>query len=241
MKPFKLPIRKPLVIIIFGPPGAGKGTQASLLAEKFNLYYLETSKILEEVFSESKKKFFVIEGRKYSLKEEKKLWEGGKLCSPPFVTFLIKEKIKKLFQEGKNLVLAGSPRTLYEGKEIIPLLKKLYGEKNIKVVLLEISPKETILRNSHRRICQLFRHPILYSKETANLKICPLDGSKLLKRKGLDDPETIKVRLKEYKERTYPLIEYFKKEGLYIKKINGSPPPATVFENILKALQMKPH
>ncbi len=224
-----------------GPPGAGKGTQAELLAEKFNLYYLETSKILEETFSQEKKKVFFIDGKKYYVKEEKKLWEKGKLCSPPFVTYLIKEKIKKLFKEGKNLVLAGSPRTLYEGKVIIPLLKKLYGAKNIKVILLDIPPEETIFRNSHRRICQLFRHPILYSKETANLKTCPLDGSKLMRRKGLDDPETITVRLKEYKERTYPLIDYFKKEKLEIKKINGSPPPAIVFQNILRALKMKLH
>ena len=77
------------------------------------------------------------------------------------------------------------------------------------------------------------RHPILYSKETEKLKRCPLDGSKLLKRKGLDDPEVIKVRLKEYQERTFPLIEYFEKEGLEVQKINGSPPPADVFKNIL--------
>jgi len=151
---------------------------------------------------------------------------------------LVKEEIKKLFREGKNLVLAGSPRTLYEGEKLIPLLKKLYGLKNIKVVLLEISAKETIFRNTHRRICELMRHPILYSKETKNLKHCPLDGSKLLKRKGLDDPETIKVRLKEYKERTLPLIDFFKKQKLKVIKISGSPPPAVVFKNILKSLNL---
>ncbi len=222
-----------------GPPGSGKGTQAQLLAERLNLFYFETSKILEEKFREIRKKnqLIEIEGKKYSLKKEKKLWESGKLCSPPFVTYLVKERIKKLAQEGKNLALAGSPRSLYEGEKIIPLLKKMYGSKNIKVVLLEISPEETIFRNSHRRICQLMRHPIVYNEETKNLKICPLDGSKLIKRKGLDDPETIKVRLKEYQERTIFLIEYFKKEKLKVKKVNGSPPPGIVFENILKTLK----
>jgi adenylate kinase family enzyme len=133
--------------------------------------------------------------------------------------------------------LSGSPRTLYEAKEVTPLLKKLYGPKNIKIVLLSVSAKESIFRNSHRRICELMRHPILYSKETAQLKKCPLDGSKLIKRKGLDDPAIIKVRLKEYRERTWPLIGYFKKEGLSVKKINGSPPPAIVFKSILKAFK----
>ncbi|MFQ6049925.1 MAG: adenylate kinase, partial [Candidatus Paceibacterales bacterium] len=70
-----------------------------------------------------------------------------------------------------------------------------------------------------------------------NLTKCPWDGSKLIRRKKLDDPETIKIRLKEYKERTLPLFDYFKKEKLKVKKINGSPPPATVFKNILKALK----
>jgi adenylate kinase len=228
------------VIILIGPPGAGKGTQAELLADKLNLYYFETSKVLEEKFSQAKKNEFLnIEGKKYYVKNEKKLWLEGKLCSPPFVTFLVLEKIKQLFKEGKSLILAGSPRTLYEGKRIIPLLKKLYGKKNIKVILLNISAKETLKRNSQRRICRLMRHPILATrKEFLKLKYCPLDGSKLLKRKGLDDPETIKVRIKEYKERTYPLIDYFKKQGLSVIEISGSPPPAVVFKNILKTLKI---
>ena len=226
------------VIIILGPPGSGKGTQAELLAEKLSLFYLETSKIIEAEVTKAKKGEVVkVKGKNYSLIEEKKLWETGNLCSPPLVTFWVKNKIKELTKEGKGITMAGSPRTLYEGEAIIPLLKKLYGPKNIKVILLEITPQETIFRNSHRRICQLMRHPILFSKENEKLKTCPLDGSKLIRRKGLDDPETIKVRLKEYKERTYPLIECFKREKLKVKKIDGSPPPAIVFKNILKALK----
>lgn len=229
---------KKLVIILMGAPGSGKGTQAELLAEKLNLYYFETSKILEEEFKKGGGKY-KIEGKEYSVMKEKKLWLEGKLCSPPFVTLLVQKKIKQLFKEGKNLILSGSPRTLYEGERIIPLIKKLYGSKNIKVVLLEISSKETIFRNSHRRICELMRHSILWSRDNKKLKRCPLDGSSLVKRKGLDDPETIKVRIKEYKERTLPLIEYFKKQKLRMIKINGSPPPALVFENILKKLKIK--
>jgi len=81
------------------------------------------------------------------------------------------------------------------------------------------------------------RHPILYSKETKNLKVCCLDGSKLVKRKGLDDPETIKVRLKEYQERTFPLIEYFKEKRLKVRKVNGKGSVANVFSRVLKALK----
>jgi len=227
----------PKVIILMGPPGSGKGTQADLLAERLNFFHLETSKILEEKFRGNLKGSILIEGKKYSFLKEKKLWEEGKLCSPPFVTYLIIQKIKELKKAGKNLVLSGSPRTLYEAERVIPVLEKLYGKKNIKVFFLEISPKETIFRNSHRRICQLMRHPILYLKENEKLKRCPLDGSRLIKRGKLDKPETIKVRLKEYKERTFPVIEYLKKRKIKVEKINGSPPPAIVFEKILKKLK----
>jgi len=227
----------PKVIILMGPPGAGKGTQAELLAGKLDLYHLETSKILEEKFQEKARSVVLIDGKKYGVAKERKLWEKGKLCSPEFVAYLTIEKIKELSKSAKGIVFSGSPRTLYEAEKIIPILEKIYGKKNIKVFLLEIPPEETIFRNSHRRICELMRHPILYLKENEKLKRCPLDGSRLIKRGKLDKPETIRVRLKEYKERTYPVIEYLKKRKIKVEKINGSPPPAIVFENILKKLK----
>jgi adenylate kinase len=236
-KKSKVKTQKSKVIILMGPPGSGKGTQADLLAERLNLFHLETSKILEEKFREKTKASVSIEGKDYSFSKEKKLWEKGKLCSPPFVTYLIVKKIKELKKDGKNLILSGSPRTLYEAERVIPVLEKLYGRKNIRCFFLDISPEETIFRNSHRRICELMRHPILYLKENEKLKRCPLDGSRLIKRGKLDKPETIRVRLKEYKERTYPVIGYLKKRKIKVEKINGSPPPAIVFEEILKKLK----
>ncbi len=152
------------VIIIFGAPGAGKGTQAGLLAEKFSIYYLETSKILEKEFNNPSKKVFEIDGEKFEISKELKLWQTGVLCSPPFVTLLMKEQIKSLFDDGKGLMLAGSPRTIYEAGKVMPYLKELYGKENIKVFLIEISPEQTVFRNSHRKICELMRHPMIYSK-----------------------------------------------------------------------------
>lgn len=231
-------MRNSKVIILLGPPGSGKGTQAKLISEKLNLDYIETSKIIEANVMRAKAGDFVeIKGKKYLLLKEKILWKTGKLCTPEIVSFWVKRKIKELSKEERGLVFAGSPRTLIEGKEITPLLKKIYGQENIKIFLLEISPEETIFRNSQRRICELLRHPILTTPETAKLTSCPLDGSKLLKRKGLDDPEVIKVRLKEYKERTEPLIDYFKKEGLKVKVVNGEQSVAEVFKDILKFLK----
>jgi len=234
----ELKAKKRLVIIFIGPPGAGKGTQANLLADKLSLYYLETSKILEEKFKEgNKRKSIKGGGKKYFIEKEKKLWREGILCSPPFVSYLIKDKIKEIFKMGESLILAGSPRTLYEGKEVMPLLEKLYGRENIKVILIKLSAESSIFRNSHRRICELMRHPIIYTEETIYLTKCPLDGSRLERRESLDNPETIKVRLKEYRERTYPLIDYFKKRGLKIKEVSGSGSVAEVFEEVLKAIK----
>lgn len=225
------------VIILIGPPGSGKGTQAELLSEKLNLYYFETARVGEEKISQAKAGEFVeVDGRKYYFEEEKKLWKEGKLWDPPFVVSLVQEKIKELAEEGKGIVFSGSPRTLYEGEKIIPFLKDLYGKENITIILLSQSEEASIWRNSHRRICELMRHPILYSKETENLKICPLDGSQLVERKGLDDPQTIKVRLKEYQERTFPLIELFKDQDLKVIEINGEQTVAEVFSDILKSI-----
>ncbi|MDP2664004.1 MAG: adenylate kinase, partial [bacterium] len=89
---------------------------------------------------------------------------------------------------------------------------------------------------SHRRECELIRHPIVYIKETAKLTKCPLDGSKLVLRKD-DNPEIIKTRLKEYKEKTFPLIDLLKKQGLKVIKVNGEQLVADVFKDFLKAVK----
>ena len=233
MKPFKKQ-----VIILFGPPGAGKGTQAELLAEKFDLFHFETSGIIEKIIMNANEKDFIEEqGEKYYFKKEKQLWEEGKLWDPLFVIHFVKEKIKSLFDEEKGIVFSGSPRTVYEAEELGLLLKELYGEENIKVFFIEIDPEDTIFRNSHRRICELMRHSILYNEETKELTMCPLDGSKLIRREGLDDPESIKVRLKTYKERTYPILDVFKNEGIKVNKINGKQSVSNVYDDISKIIK----
>jgi len=229
---------KKQVIIIFGPPGAGKGTQAGLLSEKLGIYHLESSKVIEKCFSnENPDKVFEIDGKKYKLAEEIENWKTGILTSPPFVTFLMSQEIEKLAERAESFIMSGSPRTIYEVENEMPVLEKLYGKVGIKILMLEITPEATIFRNSHRKICELMRHPILFSKETEKLTVCPLDGSKLVKREGLDDPESIKVRIKEYEERTLPMVEYFNKNNFNLHRINGEQTVADVFKDVLKAIE----
>ena len=223
------------IVIIIGPPGAGKGTQASLLADKMSLYYFETSKIIEKkVMQAEQDDIQEVDGKTYFLIKEKQNWEGGNLCSPPLVSFWVGEEINKLFQQDLSIVFAGSPRTIYEAQEIMPLLEKLYGKDNIKIALFNLKAEDSIWRNSHRRICKLMRHPILFNEETKNLSKCPLDGSKLESRGKLDEIETIKIRIQEYQTRTLPMIDYFKEQGFKIGEIDASQSPAEVFEQISK-------
>lgn len=226
------------IVILLGPPGSGKGVEGTLLSERFNLYHFETSKILEREFNNSDDQGFLeVEGEKYYYSDEKNNWKNGKLVSPPVVVELISKEIKRLHEREEGIIFSGSPRTIYEGERVIPLLVDLYGKDNIDIIIFGVKPETTIWRNSHRRICELMRHPILFNEETENLTKCPLDGSKLLKREGLDDVETIKVRLKEYQERTKPLIEYIKKQGLRFNEIDAEGSVEAVYREILKKIE----
>lgn len=226
-------------IILIGPPGSGKGTQAFILMERVpNAFYFETSSIIEENVKRAKPgETVTIEGKKYSLAHEGELWKSGILCTPEVVSFWVKEKFKDLAAQHRSLIIAGSPRTLFEGKSVMPVLSKLYGKQHIIIIALKLSGKESVFRNSHRRMCKLFRHPILFSPETKKLTQCPLDGSPLFRREGLDDPKVVAVRLKEYEERTKPLLAFFKKEGFSVHSVSGEQSPEAVAQDISKILK----
>ncbi len=225
------------VIIIMGPPGSGKGTQAQLLSEKISLYYLDTARVIDTNLAKAEENdIVVVEGKKYSLAEQVKLRHTGKLMSTELITYWVEERIRKLAEMEEGFVLTGSPRTLYEGEKLSPLLKELYGLENIEIIVIDLPEEESIRRNTHRRICSLMKHPVLYSEETKNLTRCSFDGSKLVIRKD-DNVEAMKTRIKVYKERTLPLVEYLKKEGFKVKEVKGKQTPEELHYDILKLLE----
>lgn len=214
------------LVIFIAPPGASKGTQADLLAKKFGFYHLETSKIIEEKFKNA-------DPQDQKIQEEKKRWLAGELTDPRLVVDWFAEKISSLVGESKSLVLSGSLRTLYETKELLPILNELVGKDSIKIFYITLSEEESVKRNTGRRICEKNRHPIPNFPEYQNLTVCPQDGSPLITR-GLDKPEIIRERFRVYKAETEPVLDYLRQQGYKVIEINGEQPIEKVFEDILK-------
>ena len=215
-------------IILMGPPGAGKGTQAELLAYKYGLIQFDTGRYLEGLFREKK--------MPPAIRRE---FEKGHLIDPAWALRVFKKQIEKIAKTGMGVIFSGSFRTVLEtfgeGKKkgIMDALTKNYGKRNIIVFELIIPPKITIFRNSKRKICSVCWKPHLLGP---SLRTCPFCGGKLIKRVQ-DKPSIIKTRLKEYEKRTKPVLTRMKSSGFKVIKIDGRPRPAIVFEKIVRHLK----
>ena len=217
------------LVIFIAPPGAGKGTQADMLAEKSGFIHIETSKIIEEKFRDA-------EPGDPAMEEEKRRWLEGELVDAHKVARWLLDRVGKLAGEGKSLVLSASPRALFEVEVELPEFEELYGRDNIKIFYLTLSEEESVRRNSERRICEKNRHPIPrpeYDPRFKDIITCPWDGSPIITR-ALDKPEVIRERYKIYKAETEPVFNYFREKGYKIIEINGEQPIDKVFEDIMK-------
>ena len=219
--------------MFYGPPGAGKGTQANLVAGKFGLLHFDTGKFIEQHVHDPEN------SRDKTTQEEKNNFDSGKLCTPSWVLKIVRGKTSHLSNAGFGLTFSGSPRTMFEAfgdkknKGLMEVLEKDYGKKNIILFLLKVSPKTSIFRNSHRLMCSNCGTTILASKHKG--KSCPICSGKLVRR-TLDVPDVIKVRLKEYKKRTAPILAGLKKRGYKITAISGEALPHQVFSKIISKI-----
>lgn len=219
-----------IAVTLFGLPGSGKGTQAALITEKYGLLNFDTGRHLESIWYDPKRQHEPI------VKRERAFFEAGKLNTPSFVVAEVLRAIRKTAKSGRGIVFSGSPRTLYEAEREIPLLEKAYGRNRLFLFFLDVDPRDSIERNSHRRICS-FCKAILLAKyyPSKNPKFCPLCAAPLYRR-TLDTPTVIKKRIIEYNERTRPILDFFSKQGLMVVKINGRPAPYEVFREIKKTI-----
>jgi len=224
------------VVVIYGPPGSGKGTQANLLAWTKNFIHFDTGKFLEQVVNDPDNKNDSV------IQEEKKLFDGGKLLTPSFVLKVTREKTVDVSKAGFSIVFSGSPRTMFEAfgdnanRGLVDTLNELYGKENVYFVLLEIDPKVAIQRNKNRRVCSVCATAILYNDEHQH-KTCPLCGGELRTR-AVDNPAVLETRIKEYEERTKPIVAELEKRGYKINKVNAATTPFDVFAELKKKLQL---
>lgn len=221
--------------IIYGPPGAGKGTQANLLAGKLGLIHFDTGKYLEQIVHDPEKQ------NDPEIKNEREIFDSGVLMTPSFVLKIILQKAEEIHKSGYGIVFSGSPRTLYEAfgdgenKGLIALLESTYGKENILPIFLKIDPHISILRNKNRKICSVCGTAILYNDSDQH-KTCPLCGG-VLRTRAVDNPAVLETRIKEYEERTKPILDTLKKQGYQIMEIDGHPLPYGVFDSILRAIK----
>lgn len=239
-------------VMIFGPQGSGKGTQAKLLADKFDLFQFDTGGYLRKLLYDPKFR------KNKIIQRERRLNEAGKLNSELWLTKIVGKRFEELIRLGQSIVTEGFPRTVFEtfgdppaltssrrsraGKKIrgaIDIFKKGYGRNNIFIFLLEIPEKESIKRLTRRLTCSVCKALLLSPKFQAKnfkFKMCPFCGGKIVHRVD-DNKKTILVRLKEYKERTQPIFKELKKRGYKIHRIDGTAMPYKVHEVICKKLK----
>ena len=215
---------KKIAVIIYGPPGSGKGTQANLLADKLGLIHFDTGKFLEAAVHDSARQ------KEKTIRKERKLFDEVILMSPSFVLREVKKEVIGMNCVG--LVFSGSPRTVYEAGGLYPILEKLYGRKNIFIFVLKAPAEFSLSRNSSRLVCRACGYTLLskyYPK--VKPKCCPVCGGPFYRR-TLDKPEVIKTRLEEYRKRTKPVIAIARKRGHRVHEIDARPAPYKVFEKI---------
>ena len=206
-------------LILFGPPGAGKGTQAERLRSDFQLPYIATGVMLREN---------VKEGTELG-KQAKEFMDRGDLVPDDLIVAMAAERLKQEdAQDG--FILDGFPRTVHQAAALNKQLSQL-GRRITAVLLIDVPDEQVVRRLSGRRVCVKSGHN--YHVEFDPPKhddICDQDGSRLVQRDD-DQPEVIEKRLRVYHEQTEPVIDYYDEKGI-LRRVDGTRGPAEVHDHI---------
>ena len=215
-----------LNLVLLGPPGAGKGTQAERLVEDFGLPYYSTGIILREAVAVQSEL-----GRK-----AQEHMDAGELVPDELICEVIAER----FDSGEaddGFLLDGFPRTVGQA-EMLDRLLDSRGRTLAAVLLIDAPDDEVVRRLSGRRTCAKGGH--VYHVEfdpPKNEGICDQDGSRLIQRDD-DKPETVRKRLAVYHEQTEPLVELYEEKSL-LRRFDGTRPPDEVHDRIRATLAAK--
>ena len=205
-------------IILFGPPGAGKGTQADKIVKNFNLCTVSTGNLLRKEIKNNTELGINI----------KSLMEKGSLVSDEIIANLISNVVsdKKFYN---RLIFDGYPRTIEQAKSLNLSLKK-YNQKISCVLSLNVEKKFILKRILGRQTCS--KCGIIFNKffkpPTKQNHSC--DPS-FLKTRSDDNEETVINRLKEYLDKTLPILDFYKDQNL-LHQINGIEEIDQIFEKI---------
>ena len=210
-------------IIMLGAPGAGKGTQAKMLADRYGIPHVSTGDIFRANIKE---------GTELG-KKAKAYMDAGELVPDELTVDLLIDRISKADCE-KGYILDGFPRTLNQAKK---LTEALAADGDIDfAVNVDVPDEAIIVRMSGRRVCPACGASYhIVNIPTKVEGICDRCGEKVVQRKD-DNPETVQNRLDVYHAQTQPLIDYYKKLGTEVD-IDGTLPMMGVFEAIVARLE----
>jgi adenylate kinase len=211
-------------IILLGPPGAGKGTQAKRLEEKYGFTQLSTGDMLR---AECKSGSAL--GRKAQA-----IMESGKLVSDDIIIELIAQRIDQL-KGGKGFILDGFPRTVPQAKALDRMLKEK-GMKLDRVIEMTVDEAALVERIAGRFSCAKCGASYHDSFNRPKVDgVCDACGSHDFVRRADDKPEAVKTRLEAYRQQTAPILPYYRTRGL-LTTVNGMAEPEQVARQIDRAL-----
>jgi|DewCreStandDraft_1066081.scaffolds.fasta_scaffold03605_7 adenylate kinase len=215
-------------IVLFGPPGSGKGTQGALLADRLGWKRLATGDVLRAA----------VQAGTPLGQEARRYMDAGELVPDEVILGIVDEWLAREAESAPGVVFDGFPRTVAQAQGLEERLARR-GRAIDAVVTLDVSDDEIVRRLSGRRICErcgaVFHIDTLGAAATA----CPVCGGALRQRED-DREETVRRRLEVYRQTTAPLVAWYEARGVPIHIVDGQRPVHAVFDDIVARLGVEP-